>query len=232
MIVCLWGYSLLSGASPSVIRAAGMFSITLFAKNIFRETTLYNILAASAFLLLCFDPFWIFDTGFQLSYAAVLSLGLFSKPIRDFLPLQNKTLRVLWNAASVSMAAQILTTPISIYYFNRFPTYFLVANLVAVPLSSLILAGGILLCACSPIHPLAQFVGWILGILIKSLNGFIRTSFRIAWRCGFKSANFFSGHHHAVRHDFLFLSFRKMQKKIMAIGRIGNTGCFSIHSYD
>ena len=173
MIFCLWSYSLLSGASPSVIRAAGMFSITLFARNIFREATLYNILAASAFLLLCFDPFWIFDTGFQLSYAAVLSLGLFSKPIRDLLPLQNKTLRALWNATSVSIAAQILTTPISIYYFNRFPTYFLVANLLAVPLSSLILAGGIILCACSPIHPLAQPVGWILGILIKTLNGFI-----------------------------------------------------------
>ena len=173
IVTCLWGYSLLSGASPSVIRSAGMFSITLFARNIFRETTLYNILAASAFLLLCYDPFWIFDTGFQLSYAAVLSLGLFSKPIRNLLPLKNKTLLALWNATSVSMAAQILTTPISIYYFNRFPTYFLVANLVAVPLSSLILACGILLCACSPIHPLAQLIGWILGILIKTLNGFI-----------------------------------------------------------
>jgi competence protein ComEC len=173
MIVCLWGYSLLSGASPSVIRAAGMFSLTLFARNIFRETTLYNILAASAFLLLCFDPFWIFDTGFQLSYAAVLSLGLFSKPIRDLLPLQNKILRTLWNATSVSIAAQILTTPISIYYFNRFPTYFLVANLLAVPLSSLILAGGILLCVCNPVHPLGQLIGWILGMLISVLNGFI-----------------------------------------------------------
>ena len=172
-IVCLWSYSLLSGASPSVIRAAGMFSLALFARNIFRETTLYNILAASAFLLLCYDPFWIFDTGFQLSYAAVLSLGLFSKPIRDFLPLKNKILGALWNATSVSIAAQILTTPLSIYYFNRFPTYFLVANLLAVPLSSIILAGGILLCACSPIHPAAQFTGWILGILIRALNGFI-----------------------------------------------------------
>ena len=85
MIACLWGYSLLSGASPSVIRAAAMFSIALFAKNILRETTLYNMLASSAFLLLCYDPFWIFDTGFQLSYAAVLSLGLFSKPVLNLL---------------------------------------------------------------------------------------------------------------------------------------------------
>jgi competence protein ComEC len=173
MISCLWSYSLLSGASPSVIRAAGMFSLALFAKNIIREVTLYNLLAASAFLLLCYDPFWLFDTGFQLSYAAVLSLGLFSKPIRNLLSLQNKMLAALWNAISVSIAAQILTTPISIFYFHRFPTYFLIANLLAVPLSSLVLAGGILLCVSSPIHPLAQFLGWILGILVKSLNGFI-----------------------------------------------------------
>jgi competence protein ComEC len=173
IIACLWGYSLLSGASPSVIRAAGMFSLVLFARNLYRETVLYNILAASAFLLLCFDPYWIFDTGFQLSYAAVLSLGLFSKPLRVLLPLQNKILAAIWDAASVSIAAQILTTPISIYYFHRFPTYFLIANLLAVPISSLILVGGILLCICAPIHPLAQLLGWILEFLIRILNGFI-----------------------------------------------------------
>jgi competence protein ComEC len=156
-----------------VIRAAAMFSLALFARNIFRETTLYNILAASAFLLICFDPYWIFDTGFQLSYAAVLSLGLFSKTFVDVLSLQNKFLHALWNATSVSIAAQILTTPLSIYYFHRFPTYFLLANLLAVPLSSLILAGGILLCVCSAVHPVAHFIGWGLGILIKALNGFI-----------------------------------------------------------
>ena len=173
IITCLWCYSLLSGASPSVIRAAGMFSLTLFARNIFRETNLYNTLAASAFLLLCFDPYWIFDTGFQLSYAAVLSLGLFSKPIQELLPLQNKTLRAIWSAISVSLSAQILTTPISIYYFHQFPAYFLIANLLAVPLSSLILVGGILLCICTPIHFLAQLIGLILEYLIKILNGLI-----------------------------------------------------------
>jgi competence protein ComEC len=174
IIICLWCYSLLSGASPSVIRAAGMFSLTLFAKNVFRETILFNTLAASAFLLICFDPYWIFDTGFQLSYAAVLSLGLFSKPIRELLPLQNKILRAIWNAISVSIAAQILTTPISIYYFHQFPAYFLIANLLAVPLSSLILVGGILLCICTPIHPLAQLLGLILEYLISILNDLIK----------------------------------------------------------
>jgi competence protein ComEC len=174
IISCLWGYSFLSGASPSVIRAAGMFSLVLFAKIILRETNIYNTLASSAFLLLCFDPYWIFDTGFQLSYAAVLSLGLFSKPVRNLISLQNKILAVFWDATSVSIAAQILTTPICIYYFHRFPSYFLIANLLAVPLSSFILVAGILLCICAFIQPLAQVLGWILGYLISFLNGFIR----------------------------------------------------------
>jgi competence protein ComEC len=173
ILTCLWGYSFLSGASPSVIRAAMMFSLAFFARNILRETVLYNTLAASAFLLLCFDPYWIWDTGFQLSYAAVLSLHLFSKPVRDLLPIQNKILASIWNAASVSIAAQILTTPISIFYFHRFPSYFLIANLLAVPLSSAILVGGILLCSCSYIYPLGQWLGSILGFLIRILNGFI-----------------------------------------------------------
>ncbi len=173
IIAGLWGYSLLSGASPSVIRAAGMFSLMLFARTILRESFIYNTLAASAFLLLCFDPNWIWDTGFQLSYAAVLGLCLFSRPIRNLIPLKNKILASLWDAASVSIAAQVLTTPVCIYYFHRFPSYFLFANLLAVPLSSGVLIGGILLCTCSFFQPLGQFLGWMLGLVIYFLNEFI-----------------------------------------------------------
>jgi competence protein ComEC len=174
IVSILWGYSLLSGASPSVIRSAMMFSLVLFGRNIFREAVLYNTLASSAFLLLCFDPNWIWDTGFQLSYAAVLSLRLFSKPVRNLIPFQNKILGAAWDAGSVSIAAQILTTPISIYYFHRFPSYFLIANLLAVPLSSGILAGGILLSLCSWIQPAGKLFGWLLGGGIQFLNEFIR----------------------------------------------------------
>ena len=175
IIVCiLWSYSFLSGSSPSVIRAATMFTLTLLGRNLTRESAFYNGLAASAFLLLCFDPFWIWDTGFQLSYAAILSLRMFAKPLGELLPLQNKMLVAIRDAASVSMAAQILTTPVSIYYFHRFPSYFLIANLVAVPLSSGILVGGIFLCLFSFLNPLGRLMGWLLGLLIEFLNGFIR----------------------------------------------------------
>jgi competence protein ComEC len=170
ILVILWGYSILSGASPSVIRSAMMFSFVLFARNILRDVSLYNTLSGSAFLLLCFDPSWIWDMGFQLSYAAVLSLSLFSSPIKSMLVLNNKTLIHLWDACSVSLAAQILTTPISIFYFHKFPCYFLAANLLAVPLSSLILIGGIILCLFSFTGPFTHMLGIILSLLIRFLN--------------------------------------------------------------
>ena len=159
LVVSLWGYSLLSGGSPSVIRAAAMFSLVLFAKTILREHSFYNTLAASAFVLICFDPYWLWDIGFQLSYAAILGLSLFSKPLRNLFHPQNKILAGVWNSTSVSIAAQILTAPLSVYYFHRFPVYFLIANLLAVPISSIVLAGGILLCICSPIYPSGSPVG-------------------------------------------------------------------------
>jgi competence protein ComEC len=173
IVSILWAYSLFSGASPSVIRAAAMFSLALFARKILREPILYNTLAASAFALLCFEPDWLWDTGFQLSYAAVLGLGLFATPIQMLFLFRNKLLQAVWQAASVTIAAQMLTTPLSIYYFHQFPVYFLFANLIAVPLSSGILAGGILLCLFYLIQPLANFLSWTLGLGVQLLNWII-----------------------------------------------------------
>jgi competence protein ComEC len=169
----LWIFSLLTGASPSVVRSAVMFSIILLARNLSRESVAINSLASSAFLLLCYEPLWLWDTGFQLSYMAVLSLLVFQKPIQGLLKIQNRMLSGLWKAASVSIAAQILTTPVCVYYFHRFPNYFLISNLLAVPMSGGILIGGILLCVFS-FHPaMATCIGWLLGRGISLLNGYI-----------------------------------------------------------
>lgn len=173
IVSILWVYGLFTGASPSVIRAAAMFSLVLFARNILREAGLINTLAATAFLLLCFDPFWLWDTGFQLSYAAILGLGIFSGPFQNALLLKNKILQSVWKAVSVTLAAQVFTTPLCIYYFHQFPMYFLLANLLAVPLSSGILVGGILLCIFYPVKVLAGILGWSLAISVQVLNGFI-----------------------------------------------------------
>ena len=173
VIITLWLFSLMSGASASVLRAAVMLTSIVIGESFSKKTSIYNNLGASAFLLLCYNPFWLWDVGFQLSYSAVLSIVIFMKPIYNLMYVQNKILDFIWQLTAVTLSAQILTTPISIFHFHQFPNYFLLTNLVAVPLSSIILFGELFLCAISFVPFIAKFVGIVLHKLIWLLNSFI-----------------------------------------------------------
>lgn len=169
----LWLFSLLAGAGASVIRSAVMFSFIVIGNAFSKKGFVLNNLAASAFLLLCYNPFWLWDIGFQLSYAAVLSILLFYKPIYNLLYIKNKLPDAIWQLNAVTLSAQVLTVPLCIYHFHQFPVMFLFANIVAVPLSSLLLLAEILLCAISFIPPVATFIGYIIYYSIRLLNNFI-----------------------------------------------------------
>jgi competence protein ComEC len=174
VIVCgLWIFSLLAGAQPSILRSAVMFTCIVLGENLTKKTSIYNNLALSAFLLLCYNPYWLWDVGFQLSYSAVLSIVVFMKPIYNLLYIKNKLLDFFWKINAVTIAAQILTLPLSIYHFHQFPTHFLLTNFVAVPLSSLILLGEIFLCVISFMPHVALFTGRILSWLIGIMNSYI-----------------------------------------------------------
>ena len=173
IITGLWLFSLLAGAQPSIVRSAIMFTCIVLGDSLARKTSIFNSLAISAFLLLCFNPYWLWDVGFQLSYAAVLSIVIFMKPIYNWFYFKNKALDFLWKLNAVTIAAQILTLPVSIYHFHQFPNYFLLTNFVAVPLSSLILLGEIFLCAVSFIPTVATLVGKILNWLIMLMNSYV-----------------------------------------------------------
>jgi competence protein ComEC len=163
----------LAGAQPSVLRSSVMFTCIAFSTLIDRKAAIYNTLALSAFVLLCINPYWLWDVGFQLSYLAVLSILLFFKPIYNWHYFSNKLLDFVWKLTAVSLAAQLLTLPISVYYFHQFPVLFLLSNLVAVPLSSLILIGEIALCALAFIPGFASLCGQLLTYLIQWLNNYV-----------------------------------------------------------
>lgn len=173
VILFLWLFSIMSGASASVLRSAVMFTCIVIGKSISKQSSVYNTLSASAFLLLCYNPFWLWDVGFQLSYAALLSIVVFMKPIYNCMYLKNKLLDQIWQAAAVTIAAQILATPISVYYFHQFPFFFLMTNLLAVPISTIVLIGEIVLCAVSFIAPVAAFVGKIITWLTWLMNSIV-----------------------------------------------------------
>ncbi|MEO6251662.1 MAG: ComEC/Rec2 family competence protein [Ferruginibacter sp.] len=169
----LWLFSILTGASPSVLRAAVMFSCIAIGKNLQKKTSIYSSLSASAFLLLCYDPYYLWAVGFQLSYLAVLGIVIFQKPIYDLFYIKNKWLDKTWQLICVSTAAQVLTFPVCIYYFHQFPNLFLITNLVAVPVSAVILYAAIALVAFSWVPYLGPYPGKLVGGLTWGMNKFI-----------------------------------------------------------
>lgn len=169
-LLIVWVFSLLAGASPSVLRSAVLFTCIGVGKMINRKSMSINTMAFSAVLLLLYNPFWLWDLGFQLSYSAVLSILLFHKPIYNVLEFSKKWLDYLWDSISLTLSAQILTTPISIYWFHQFPVYFLISNLIAVPLSGLVLILELGICALYSWTWAVKYLGKTAEFFILTLN--------------------------------------------------------------
>ena len=142
LVVCLlWFFAFISGLSSSVVRAVVMYSLYTFASFCSEERfSGMHSLVLAAFLMLIYNPFFLFDISFQLSFTAVFSILAFYPLFSRWLCIKNCVLRYVWNTLSLSVSAQLGTLPFILYYFGSFPTYFLLANLVVV-----ILAGGILM---------------------------------------------------------------------------------------
>lgn len=170
LILLLWSYATLTGLSPSVLRAATMFSFIIIAKAYFRNTNIYNTLAASAFLLLLFNPYFIMDVGFQLSYIAVIGIIYIQPKIYDWFELDNWLLDQIWKITSVSIAAQIATFPLGFYYFNQFPNYFLFSNLIVIPISTAIIYLGIALFTFAKFSLITSYLAMGFGFGVWFLN--------------------------------------------------------------
>ncbi len=139
LLAGIWSYALLTGASPSVLRAATMFSFLTVGDNLHRHASIYNTLAVSAFCLLWVSPNLVISPGFQLSYAAVVGIVYFQPKIYRLWYIDNWLGDYCWKLTAVSLAAQLTTLPFTLYYFHQFPLYFWLSGLVVVPAAMLIL---------------------------------------------------------------------------------------------
>ncbi len=173
IIAALWLFSLLAGASPSVLRSALMFTAILFGEAIHRKGNAINSLAFAAFALLCYQPYWLGDIGFQLSFAAVLSILVFYPLVYRLFYFKQKWMDAFWKLNAVTLSAQVLTFPLCVYHFHQFPTWFLAANLIAVPLSNIILLGEIGLCALAWWDWATQSIGFMLYHLIRWMTQWV-----------------------------------------------------------
>ncbi len=175
IILSIWLYALITGLSPSVVRAATMFSFIGIGQNLRRHVNIYNTLAASAFILLIFNPFLISNVGFQLSYAAVIAIVTLQRPLQDLWTPGPGIVFRIWQLICVSVAAQIGTAPLALYYFHNFPNYFLLTNLIVIPAAFIIFIGGIVVLFFFWWNDLADILGLLLAKIIQGLN-FLVTS--------------------------------------------------------
>ena len=209
-LVLVWSYALLTGLSASVLRATVMFTLVILGKAFERQTNIVNTLCAAAFLLLLWDPYLLCDVGFQLSFGAVLSIVYVQPRLARVLdarsfwlekrrPWQPRWVQRGWGAAAwladaawqltvLSIAAQLVTFPLGLYYFHQFPFSFLLSNLIAVPISSAAVYVGVALLAVKGLVALPALllpalasyldwapraVGWLFEFLIWCFNEYI-----------------------------------------------------------
>lgn len=143
VILALWSFAFITGLSPSVKRAATMFTFVVIGGNIKRRPNIYNSLAASAFFLLLLNPNNLFEAGFQLSYSAVFGIVILQPRLVKIFQIKNKILKYVWELLTVSIAAQIATFPVTVFYFNQFPFYFWLSNLLVIPAVTLLIPLGL-----------------------------------------------------------------------------------------
>lgn len=170
LLLIIWTFAGITGFSPSIVRASIMFSFISIGQLMTRHTNIYNSLAMAAFFMLLIDANYLFDVGFQLSFLAVLGIVYFHPIIYKLFYIKNILLQKVWSISAVSLAAQLVTFPIAIYYFHQFPVYFLFSNIIVIPAAFIVLLLSILLLFFHWINFLSSLLSYILNTIIDLLN--------------------------------------------------------------
>lgn len=144
ILLSLGAFAIISGLSPSVLRSVVMFSFLSIGNHLRRSGSIYHTLLVSMLLILLFEPYFLFDVGFQLSYLALFFIVWLQPLLKQIWTPKRKIQITIWNALTVSFAAQIGTLPLCLYYFHQFPGLFFVTNIVIIPILSFIMIAGII----------------------------------------------------------------------------------------
>jgi competence protein ComEC len=166
-ILILWSFAFVTGLTPSVLRATLMYSFLQSGKLLKRPANSINSVLASAFFLIILKPSVIFDAGFLLSYSAVIYIICFYHSFYLLIYFKNWLIDKIWQSAAITIVAQAGTLPLTIMLFNRFPTYFILANITIVPISNLLIITGCLVPMFFPV----QFISRLLAMLLNYLTG-------------------------------------------------------------
>ena len=145
VILSLWLFGFVAGLAPSVLRSVVMFSFVAIGRYLGRGVNIYNTLLVSAIIILLFQPSFLFDVGFQLSYVSLFFIIWLQPLLENIWEPKNKFSMFFWEIITVSFAAQIGAMGLSIYYFHQFPGLFFITNLIILPVMGFILGYGVLI---------------------------------------------------------------------------------------
>jgi competence protein ComEC len=173
ILFSLWTFALVAGLSPSVVRSATMFSFVAIGMSLRRSTNTFHTLIVSLLLILLFSPAFLFDVGFQLSYAALFFIVWLQPLFNSLWQPKWRVIKYFWEIITVSFAAQLGTLPLSLYYFHQFPALFFVTNLVVIPMLSVIMAVGIIVMLPAAFGYVFPFLSDLLESGIVLLNQII-----------------------------------------------------------
>lgn len=197
LILLLWAYAMITGLSASVVRAATMFTFVAVGTGFKRYTSIYNTILGSAILLMLIKPTFLFEVGFQLSYAAVFGIVWLQPRMESLWKPSNWILKQFWAITTVSIAAQVATFPLGLYYFHQFPALFLISNWMVIPIVTGLMYIGLGSLVFSALGWVPGFLvslyGWLLGLMNAGV-GFIE-----------KQAEFLLDEIHITRFELVLL---------------------------
>ena len=143
IILAIWAFVFLVGMSVSVVRSAVMLTIYGLLSIGYRDKMSINVLSFTAIAMLMWNPLWLFDVGFQMSFMAVFAILLFMPLFDDVFSaeylMEHRWVKRLGGVVAVSFSAQLGVAPLIAFYFGRFSTYFLLTNFIVVPAAMIIL---------------------------------------------------------------------------------------------
>lgn len=176
-IVFIVLFSILSGMSASVVRAAIMAIVIILSEFLIQKPNTYASISFSALLILLYNPITIYDVGFVLSFSGTIGIVIFSKKISELLESKikidkgkiiGKIIAVFVETLSVTLSAQIVVTPITLYYFNTFSCVSILANLIIVPATGSITIVGIIMYVTSLVCvPMAKIISYFIYSIIS-----------------------------------------------------------------
>lgn len=165
-IVTVVIYSLMTGLGASVIRAACMLIFVLLGKLIDRDAHSISLLSFVALLMLIYNPMYINDVGFQLSFIVTFGILVMAPAVARF---KNKFLDFLAGTVAIPIIAQLWVIPIQIFYFNNISLYSVFANIMSVPILMVLSFGGFVSSLLCAIKPLASFICQVFDFILNPL---------------------------------------------------------------